>query len=89
MDKNEVYVSRDLSDESLWRHDIQLTAIHWINETPSDGGYQIRVRHRAKLVRAQLHGDTLHLDEPERAVAAGQSIVIYSGDVCLGGGIVA
>ncbi|MDQ5982977.1 MAG: tRNA-uridine 2-sulfurtransferase [Patescibacteria group bacterium] len=88
MDKNEVYVSRDLGDESLWRHDIPLTAIHWINGSPRDGNYQIRVRHRAPLVPAQLSGDILHLDEPQRAVAAGQSIVIYDGDVCVGGGIV-
>lgn len=89
MDKNEVYVSRDLGDESLWRHDIPLTAIHWINGTPTDGNYQIRVRHRAPLVAAQLSDSILHLDEPQRAVAAGQSIVIYNGDVCVGGGIVA
>jgi tRNA U34 2-thiouridine synthase MnmA/TrmU len=30
----------------------------------------------------------LLLDEPERAVAAGQSVVLYSEDVCVGGGIV-
>lgn len=89
MDKNEVYVSRDLQDESLWRQDIQLTSVHWINEVPSDGEYKIRVRHRAPLVPAQLVGTALHLDEPQRAVAAGQSIVVYSGDACLGGGIVA
>lgn len=89
MDKNEVYVSRDLGDDSLWKHDIELHSIHWINDAPGDGEYDIRVRHRAPLVRAKLVGDTLHLDEPQRAVAAGQSIVIYSGQECLGGGIVA
>ena len=89
MDKNEVYVSRDLGDDSLWKHDIELHSIHWINDAPGDGEYDIRVRHRAPLVRAKLVGDTLHLDEPQRAVAAGQSIVIYRGQECLGGGIVA
>ena len=89
MDKNEVYVSRDLSDDELWKKEITLTDIHWINGMPSDGNYQIRIRHRAPLVTAQLQGDTLQLDEPQRAVTPGQSIVIYDGDVCLGGGIVA
>lgn len=88
MDKNEVYVSRDLGDDALWRHDIQLNNLHWINGTPVDGNYQIRVRHRAPLVTAQLAGNMLHLDEPQRAVAAGQSIVIYQDSVCLGGGII-
>ncbi|MCA9334815.1 tRNA-specific 2-thiouridylase [Candidatus Saccharibacteria bacterium] len=88
MDKNEVYVSRDLQDDSLWRHDIRLTALHWINEAPSDGEYLIRVRHRAPLVPATLTNDVLHMTEPQRAVAAGQSIAIYDGGVCIGGGIV-
>lgn len=88
MDRNEVYVSRDLGDEALWKHDIQLVSVHWINDTPADGDYQIRVRHRAPLVTAHLSGDRLHLNDPQRAVAAGQSIVVYHGDTCLGGGIV-
>lgn len=88
MEKNEVYVSRDLNDGELWKNEITLTAVHWINEAPENGNYQIRVRHRATLADARLDGDTLKLDQPQRAVAAGQSIVIYDGDVCLGGGIV-
>lgn len=88
MDKNEVYVSRDLADEALWKQDIKLNSVHWINETPTDGEYQIRVRHRAPLVTAQLTSGQLLLEDPQRAVASGQSIVIYDGDVCLGGGIV-
>lgn len=88
MDKNEVYVSTNLQDESLWRYEIELAAVHWIGETPGDGEYQIRVRHRALLVVASLQGSTLRLDEPQRAVASGQSVVLYHEGVCLGGGIV-
>ena len=93
MDKNEVYVTTDLNDDTLWKEDVELTAVHWINDAPRPGEYRIRVRHRAPLVKALLtfEGDDvkLHLDNPERAVAAGQSVVIYDGDTCLGGGIVA
>ena len=88
MDKNEVYVTRDLSDSELWKETIELTAVHWINDAPADGEYMIRVRHRAPLVKAQLTGTTLRLAEQQRAVTAGQSVVIYDGDICLGGGIV-
>ncbi len=88
MDKNEVYVTRDLNDETLWRKAIALSSVHWINEMPADGECQIRVRHRAPLVTAHLQGSTLQLDEPQRAITPGQSVVIYSGEVCLGGGIV-
>jgi tRNA-specific 2-thiouridylase len=92
MDKNEVYVTTDLNDENLWKPTIELTALHWINENPGDGAYKIRVRHRAALITAQLvtseNGTTLTLEHPERAVTAGQSVVIYKDDYCLGGGIV-
>lgn len=88
MDKNEVYVTRDLNDGMLWRKEIQLSSLHWINDAPADGEYHIRVRHRAPLAPAHLQGQTLQLEEPQRAITAGQSVVIYSGDVCLGGGIV-
>ncbi|RYX78591.1 tRNA 2-thiouridine(34) synthase MnmA [bacterium] len=92
MDKNEVYVTTDLNDGTLWKTDVQLAAIHWINVAPQDGDYTIRVRHRAKLTPASITitgaDALLHLHDPERAVAAGQSVVIYDGDVCLGGGIV-
>lgn len=88
MDKNEVYVTTDLNDETLWKKEIILNDIHWINESPQDGEYDIRVRHRAPLVQTYLSGDTLQLEESQRAVTAGQSVVLYKGNVCLGGGIV-
>lgn len=88
MEKNEVYVTRDLNDKELWKKEIKLSAIHWINNTPGDGEYTIRIRHRAPLVGAQLVGDRLILAEPQRAATAGQSVVIYNGIDCLGGGIV-
>jgi tRNA-specific 2-thiouridylase len=92
MDKNEVYVTTDLNDGSLWREDVTLASVHFINQAPEAGEYDIRVRHRAPLVKAQVsfEGDDikLHINNAERAVAAGQSVVMYSGDICLGGGII-
>jgi tRNA-specific 2-thiouridylase len=93
MDKNEVYVTTDLNDDTLWKKTIKLTNLHWINNVPADGKYQIRVRHRAPLADAKLSfidkdDIKLELDHPERAIAPGQSVVIYDGDTCLGGGII-
>ena len=94
MDKNEVYVTTNLNDEALWRIGLNLVSAHWINDTPQPGAYQIRVRHRAALMTTQLSFDeegsiVLKLDNAERAVAPGQSVVLYDGDICIGGGIVA
>jgi tRNA-uridine 2-sulfurtransferase len=92
MDKNEVYVTTDLNDGALWKHEVRLGAVHWISEAVTDGEYQIRVRHRAPFAMAQIHTEggeaSLRLADPQRAVAAGQSVVLYSKDICLGGGIV-
>ena len=92
MDKNEVYVTTDLNDVALWKTDINISNVHWINDAPAAGNYQIRVRHRAKLVQANLSyeadGVRLKLANTERAVTPGQSVVIYDGAICLGGGIV-
>lgn len=92
MDKNEVYVTTDLNDDQLWKPELRLGNLHWINAGPTEGTYQIRVRHRAALAGAHIsYQDNeliLTLTSPERAVAAGQSVVLYDEDTCLGGGIV-
>lgn len=90
MAENVVYVSTNLNDSNFWAETIQLSDPHWINQAPEIGRmYQIRVRHRAALVDAELIADNvIKVSRPERAVAAGQSIVFYQDDVVLGGGIV-
>lgn len=90
MASNVVYVSRNLGDESMWRKELPLGDIHWIDETPQEGEtIQVRLRHRGSLLPAGIRGEVLVLSEAERAVAAGQSAVVYRDGVVLGGGIVA
>lgn len=89
MAKNEVYVSRSIDDGNLWREELTLTDVHWINQPPEeDKTVQVRLRHRGALIDAKIDGNIIHLSAPERAVAPGQSAVIYDGEECLGGGIV-
>ena len=94
MEKNEVYVTTDLNDGGLWRTDVELQSVHWIGRIPESGTYDIRIRHRAPLVKAKLTiangGASVQIKilDQQRAIATGQSIVIYDGDECLGGGIV-
>lgn len=89
METNEVFVSRNLNDVAMWRTSLALSDIHWIHEAPVDGErLHVRLRHRGALLPARLSGAVLTFEQQERAVAAGQSAVIYRGDECLGGGIV-
>ena len=92
MAKNQVLVTTNLNDKHLWQDSIALGIVHWIDVAPPEGEYSVRVRHRGALVLASLSydGEAVRLDmsHPERAVTPGQSIVIYDGPVCLGGGII-
>lgn len=85
---NTIYVTTNLDDEDLWTKKLILTDPHWINEKPTSGKYQARLRYRGPLVDCELKDDQLTLADSQRGIAAGQSTVIYDGDHVLGGGII-
>lgn len=93
MEQNEVYVTTDLNDENLWKEELHLTDVHWINSPPTEGSIlNIRTRYRAPLVQCTVTVDGtkafVKLDEQIRAITPGQSAVMYDGDRVVGGGIV-
>ena len=98
MEKNEVYVSKNLHVEELWTKTLNLKDV--ILRTTPPKKVSVRLRHRAKLEPAiikNLDGDfengtatlILEFDDEIKKTASGQSVVIYAGEVCLGGGIIA
>jgi len=92
MPKNEVYVTTNLADASLWHKQLHLKDVHWINGQPAKTKLQVRTRYRADLVacdiKPQPNGITVILADEVRAVTAGQSAVFYDGDQVVGGGII-
>lgn len=93
MAKNEVYVTTDLNDDRLWRDELTLANVHWINGAPDAKSHlRVRTRYRQSLVDCEVMqtegGHTVKLHDAVRAVTPGQSAVFYYGDQCLGGGIV-
>lgn len=93
MSKNEVYVTTNLQDGRLWRKQLRLNALHWINDAPSENmTIKVRTRYRAPLVNCVARFDNqllvLDLAEDIRAITPGQSAVLYDGDRVVGGGIV-
>lgn len=93
MATNIVHVTTDQQDPNLWHDLVILSQMHWLSGEPSESKtYQVRVRYRAPLVQAKLKklaNDQWRVDmaEPQRALALGQSVVIYDGDRLLGGGV--
>ncbi len=94
MAKNIIYVSSELTDSRLWSSEITLTNPWWINGVPKDmsKSYEVKCRYRTPAQPAHLAIKdgvvTLKLDDAIRAASPGQSAVIYSGEVVIGGGII-
>jgi tRNA-uridine 2-sulfurtransferase len=80
-----------------WLQSLQLEAgdASWIaGEAPAPGEYGSKTRYRQADAPCRLAADAngaFHLDfpQPQWAVTPGQSAVLYDGDVCLGGGVIA
>lgn len=87
LEKNLVFVSRNLSHPDLWTSTLELTEL--VPATHEENiRYDVRLRHRAPLIPATLIGSTLQFEQEISRPAPGQSAVFYKGDICLGGGII-
>lgn len=86
LEKNIVYVSKNLNDSHIWTKELKLKDVLMRGEAKD---VLVRLRHRAPLVKATFDKDTLHFENEIKRPAAGQSAVIYDGEICLGGGIIA
>lgn len=88
---NTVWVG-DYAD-CLW-HGLKASGANYllpVSELPELVEVQVRYRAtpvRARLLHADEHGFELQFDEPQFAVAPGQSAVLYSGSRLLGGGLI-
>ncbi len=80
------------------KHQIAPVEEVWLNtvvlrvSTPPARAVSARFRYRQPLFRAEVktsaEGVRVALDPPQEYVAPGQSLVLYDGEVCIGGGII-
>ena len=133
LEKNIVYVSKNLNDSHIWTKELKLKDVLMrtkpafssagldfsstsyagtraepsLRDEPVRSGRNIgveksnqnfmlqkkqilvRLRHRAPLIPAKFDGETLYFEQEIKRPAAGQSAVLYDGEICLGGGIIA
>ncbi len=92
---NSLWVSQDTNHPGLMCVRIEVADMHWVNQSPSlPMNCMARARHRQELQSClvqQGDDDTtliVEFPQPQRAIALGQYLVLYSNEVCLGGGCV-
>jgi len=95
MEKNIVYVSRNLNSAGLWTKELTLEDVilreYSAENYTHDQNVSVRLRHRGELIPATLEGDALRFEAEVKRPASGQSAVVYVGqnaEICLGGGII-
>lgn len=91
---NTITVSEDNSTNGATYNGriLTLDKTNWISDTP-DRKLSGRIRYNQPLQDCTLEQATdgevvVTFDKPLRAVACGQSCVVYDGEVCLGGGVI-
>ena len=93
MEKNELVVVQGHDHPLLLKQDLLALDCSWVlGEQPAEGRYTAKTRYRQQDAACVLNhvegGVTLRFDELQWAMTPGQSMVLYDGDVCMGGGII-
>ncbi len=92
---NTLWVVQGHDHPWLLSHTLEADDTSWVADAaPADGGYGAKSRYRQADADCALSADVegrVRLDFPEAqwAVTPGQSAVLYDGEVCLGGGVIA
>ncbi len=95
VEQNILYVASGTDHATLYKKEVELENIHFINPKEFEKkdiieNISASVRYRQPPVKGTLFIKDLKFvfDEPVRAVASGQSLVVFDGDWVLGGGII-
>jgi tRNA-specific 2-thiouridylase len=99
--KNELVVTNDPNDKLLETREVELHSLNWITTPPSfPTKLSARFRHQGELVPMTVkpvlneHGKSrsdhflVKFSKPQLAIASGQSLVLYDGQICVGGGVI-
>lgn len=85
---NTITVSEKQKQSEYAREHVVLSNENWVAEKPSpETEYTAKIRYRGTPQKARYKDGCISFAQPQN-VSAGQSIVLYDGDICLGGGII-
>ncbi|WP_150137411.1 tRNA 2-thiouridine(34) synthase MnmA [Candidatus Enterovibrio altilux] len=92
---NILIVAQGSNHPSLYSNGLIATQLHWVNRITITEPLKctVKTRYRQQDISCTIEpidSDQIKVifDKPQSAVTSGQSAVFYSGDVCLGGGII-
>lgn len=100
VEKNIVFVERGDDHPSLYKAGLKAKESSWIDlQAPMAGSEVLKCRAKIRHRQADQNCQVRFIDEsqkilqvdfdqPQRAVAPGQSIVFYQDDICLGGAVI-
>ena len=92
---NLLYVAQGGENHWLYSQRLQSETPTWVDGTAPSAHFRCtaRTRYRQSDQACEVSvldaGLEVRFDEPQRAVTPGQSVVLYDGEVCLGGAVIA
>ena len=92
-DQNEVVLAQGDDHPALYADGLTAVELNWLVEAPTESFKcmaKVRYRQTEQPCTVSVEGNQVKVifDEPQRAMTPRQSIVFYSGEICLGGGII-
>ncbi|MGB8816167.1 MAG: tRNA 2-thiouridine(34) synthase MnmA [Minisyncoccia bacterium] len=94
LQKNTITVSENPVQDTGESKEIEIEKVSWTGGVDPDLSkrYFARIRYRQTLlpckIKKSVGSVVISFEESQKAVSSGQSLVIYDGEVCLGGGII-
>jgi tRNA-uridine 2-sulfurtransferase len=93
---NTLIVDQGADSPYLFSHRLWTESAHWISDAPPSASFvctaQTRYRQHEEACEVEVCAEgtlVVTFQRPQRAVTPGQSLVLYDGEVCLGGAVIA
>jgi tRNA-specific 2-thiouridylase len=94
-ERNILYAGQGHDHPWLFSRTVHAEQLSWISGVPPEAGSSLsaKIRYRqpdqsCTVKKITAAGLVLKFDQPQRAATAGQSVVLYDGENCLGGGVI-